>query len=79
MGPVIHQNRMAGWKRTKTTNIQQNHLQILVPSNYRPKIKGLFLIILFALKKEILVKVDFSPNVSKIIEMEDATLHVRNP
>ena len=46
---------------------------------YRPKIKGLVLIVHFALKNEILVKIDFSPNVSKFIEMEDATLHVRNP
>ena len=79
MGLVIHQNRMTGRKKTKTTNIQQKHLQILVPSNYKPKIKGLFLIVHFALKNEILVKIDFSPNVSKFIEMEDATLHVRNP
>ena len=78
MGLVIHQNRMTGRKRTKTTNIQQKHLQIFVPLNYRPKIKGLVLIVLFALKNEILVKIDFSPKVSKFIEMEVATSYVGN-
>ena len=69
MALVIHQNRMMGRKRTKTTEVQKITFANIVPLNYRTKINGLFFIFHLALKNEILIKIDFSPNVSTLFEM----------